>query len=251
MSFLKPMMLLGVLGALVPIIIHLIHKRRPRKQEFGAIEFVLRSVQRVQRRWRLKRFLLLASRILIITCLAVAAARPLLGSNSASLVESSGPLRLVLVIDGSLSMRARFEKGPTGFQQAVSKARTIIEGLGPEDQMTIVVAHPEPRVLFETLSSSKPDLLRALQSARVGYAHVDISNAVTVAGQLLTAKDGTPGNQPKESKASKPSLDQIVILSDLAAHGFVQSAHVQNAIKISAIDVFEGLAAKELRYDRT
>ena len=72
MSFAQPLLLFGLLAAAVPIIIHLIHKRRPREHKFAAIELLLRSVERVERRWRLRRFLLLAARVALIAALALA-----------------------------------------------------------------------------------------------------------------------------------------------------------------------------------
>ena len=245
MSFLKPMMLLGVLGALVPIIIHLIHKRRPRKQEFAAIEFVIRSVQRVQRRWRLRRFLLLAARVLIIAALALAAARPLLGTNAGDLVETSGPQRIVLVIDASLSMRGRKPGGQTGFEVAISKAKSIIEGLGAEDQMTILIADREPELLLENLTNSKPELFRVLSAAQSGFAHVDLANAVGVAGQILTLANTKDGSAKAVTDKAKETESRIVILSDLAAHSFQQASALEGSIKLSVIDVFEDVPTSE------
>ena len=245
MSFLKPMMLLGVLGALIPIIIHLIHKRRPRKQEFAAIEFVIRSVQRVQRRWRLRRFLLLASRVLIILALAFAAARPLLGSSASNLATTSGPQRMVLVIDTSLSMRGRVDRGQSGFDYAISEAESIIEGLGVEDQMTIILTDRKPQVLLENLTNSKPELLRVLKAAEVGFSYADVADAVGVAGQILSQADSKKSDAEGTGEQAEAPENRIVILSDLAAHSFQQASGVDSSIKLSVMDVFAGLEASE------
>ena len=106
MSFLQPWLLFGLLGAAVPILIHLIHKRKPRTHRFAAIELVMRSVERIESKWRLRRLLLLAARVLILAALALAAAGPLLGTNAKTSATTSGPERLAVVIDTSLSMRA-------------------------------------------------------------------------------------------------------------------------------------------------
>jgi len=240
MSFLKPLMLFGLLSALVPIIIHLIHKRRPRKQAFGAIEFVIRSVQRVQRRWRLKRFLLLAARVALLAALALGAARPLIGQSGEQLSSSSGPERIAVVIDASLSMRARPEDGRSAFEQAIKKARTIIQGMGPEDQMTLVLAQQKPLVLLPNLSASKPELLQALKQAKPSYSYVNIASAVSVAGQLLSSGSSKPEATPDEERQNR-----IVVLSDLAAHGFQQAAGLEGDVALNILDVFEDLEPEE------
>jgi hypothetical protein len=241
MSFAQPLMLFGLLAALIPIIIHLIHKRRPRKQAFGAIEFVIRSVQRVQRRWRLRRFLLLASRVLILVALALAAARPLFGDSPEAAGKRSGPERIVLVIDASLSMQARPEKGQSGFEQAVKKARVLIESLGAEDQMMLVLAKDKAIGLLPNFSASKPDLLRALARAKVAYAYVDLSAAVSYASQLLNSKQAGDSGEAESPTQAK----RIVVLSDLSVHGFQESGVLGSDIALNLYDVFDELEAEE------
>ena len=53
--------------------------------------------------------------------------------------ESSGKQDVAIIIDGSSSMRLLVE-GKTNFQRAVEEARGLIDALGPDDAVTIVVA---------------------------------------------------------------------------------------------------------------
>ena len=52
MSFLSPLLLAGVLGAAVPLVIHLIGRRRAPRLRFAAVDFLLRSNRRLARRDR-------------------------------------------------------------------------------------------------------------------------------------------------------------------------------------------------------
>ena len=159
MSFQSPWMLAGLAAALLPIIIHLIHRRRPRRQPFAAIELLLRSIERVERRWRLRRILLLAMRILAMCALPLAAARPWFGTPAAVAAMSQGPRRVAIVIDGSLSMRAHYGGRATAFDRAVAAARGVVEKLGPEDQALFVLATDKPRLFPARPSASKGALL--------------------------------------------------------------------------------------------
>ena len=168
MSFLNPLMLLGLLAAAVPIVIHLIHKRRPRPQYFGAIELVLRSVERVERRWRLRRLLLLLSRVALLAMLALAAAGPLLGREAERGTSSAGPERLAIVLDGSLSMRARYG-GTSSFARALTAARNLVDRMGPEDQAVVVLAGRPNRLLVDRPTPDRGQLLRILDSLEPGH----------------------------------------------------------------------------------
>src|SRR5687768_11749692 len=78
MSFLNPLFLFGLLAAGIPIVIHLLTRKRPRRVEFSSVEF-LREVNVAQlRRFRLRELLLLALRVLAIALLALALSRPAL-----------------------------------------------------------------------------------------------------------------------------------------------------------------------------
>lgn len=212
MSFLNPLMLLGLLGAAVPIIIHLIHKRRPRSQYFGAIELVLMSVEKVQRRWRLKRFLLLASRVALLAALALAAAGPLWGRRAELSTRTGGPERLAIVIDASLSMRAVYE-GSSSFARALTAARNLVDEMGPADQAVLVWAGGRTELVVERPTGDKALLLSKLDSLDASFAPAELGAAVTTAAQAL----GTPEAASEPAKGELPSVTaRVVVLSDLA-----------------------------------
>ena len=78
MTFLNPLYLFGLLAAGLPIVIHLLTRRRPKRIPFSSVEF-LREVNVAQlRRFRLREFLLLALRTLAIALLALALSKPAL-----------------------------------------------------------------------------------------------------------------------------------------------------------------------------
>jgi len=243
MSFLQPLMLFGLLAASVPVVIHLIHKRRPRRQQFAAIEFVLRSVQRVQRRWRLKRFLLLASRVLLLAAFALAAARPMLGSTAVVRASSSGPERLAIVIDGSLSMQATDDDGRTAFDRARTMARNLIDAMGPEDQVTIVLAGPTPKPLVPRPIAARARLMDAVREAQPTFGYAQLSDAITTAAQALST-----GSTGEEDPKAKVPAARVVVLSDLAGHGIRAAADLtvdagREPATLELLDVLEGLPA--------
>ncbi len=206
MSFASPLMLLGLLGAAVPILIHLIYRRRPRRQVFPAMELLLASVQRVERSFRLRKFLLLACRVLLLAALALAAAGPLIGEqrDRARALAATGPERVAIVIDASASMRARFG-GQSAFDRALAEARERIDRLGPDDIAVLVVADQPPRVLGTGPTADRGALLGALEPLEPGYRPVYLSEAISAAVEALFSAEREEDDEAR-----------VLVLSDLA-----------------------------------
>jgi hypothetical protein len=80
MAFLAPYILWGTLGAAIPVAIHLFFRSRYRTVPWAAMKFLLTSVEQTSRRLRFQELVLLMLRILIVTVLALALARPILSS---------------------------------------------------------------------------------------------------------------------------------------------------------------------------
>lgn len=83
MLFLNTVLLLGALGILIPIVIHLLNRRSNRVIDWGAMSFLFESLALRNRRIQLEEALLMASRCLLVGLLALALARPFVppGSN--------------------------------------------------------------------------------------------------------------------------------------------------------------------------
>lgn len=249
MSFLNPLLLLGLLGAAVPIIIHLIHKHKPRKQTFAAIELLRRSIERVERKWRLKRFLLLLSRVALLAALALAAAGPLFGSEKSLIVGSGGPKRLGIVIDTSLSMRAKYGD-TTAFTRAVAAARSLVDAMGPEDQATIIAARAKPEVLVPRPTASRKDLYAVLDKLEPSWGSAEMGDAVSAATRALSSlSTDEPANTPGETNAAPRVEVRVVVLSDLAGHAFQSPAELAvgggRSAALEVVDVAASIPAKE------
>jgi len=83
MIFLNPLFLIGLAAIAIPIIIHLLNRSKPRPIEWGAMQFLLASMNARRRRVKIEDGILLCLRCLALTVLALAMARPFLPSMSA------------------------------------------------------------------------------------------------------------------------------------------------------------------------
>ncbi len=240
MSFLNPFLLFGLLGASVPIVIHLIHKRKPRRHPFSAIELVLKSALRVEKRWRLKRILLLLARVLLIAALALAASGPMVGTRDTLAVSRGGAQRIAIVIDSSLSMRARYGTS-TAFEEAIKQARKIIDAMGPEDQAMLVAAKAQAKLLTLRPTPSRTELFVALEKLEPSYEYTDLGEAVTAAAKALASLREAKQQDPKTSTDAVQA--RVVLLSDLAQSSVASAADLRiSDDKVAALEVIDVLS---------
>jgi hypothetical protein len=132
-------MLMGLAAAAVPIAVHFFNLRRPRRVDFSSLAFVRQVEERTMQRLNIKRWLLLALRVLAVACLALAFARPVLSPEIAGTVgaPASGNAAMSVVVDNSLSMTRRSGgEGPL-LEQAKARAAALAGQMQPGDDLRL------------------------------------------------------------------------------------------------------------------
>ncbi len=104
MVFLNPSILLGLLAASIPILIHLLNFRKLQKVEFSTLSFLKELQKSKIKKIKIKQWLLLLLRVLIIVFLVLAFARPTLENVSIAGATSTAKSSSVFIIDNSFSM---------------------------------------------------------------------------------------------------------------------------------------------------
>lgn len=134
MNFINPFYLFGLLAATVPIIIHLLNLRKQKKVEFSTLIF-LKEMQKTKiRNVKIKKWLLLIIRTLIIICLVLAFSRPTIKSVIPGFGLEAQKSQ-ILLIDNSYSMDYKDEKG-IRLEQAKKIALEIVKK-NPKDEFMI------------------------------------------------------------------------------------------------------------------
>ncbi|MED5472067.1 MAG: BatA domain-containing protein [Verrucomicrobiota bacterium] len=122
MSFLNPAMLFGMTALAIPIIVHLLNRRRFKKIQWAAMRFLQVSLERNQRRMKVEDWILLLLRMAIVALIALAASRPatdwLKSKGLSSKVTAS------VIIDSSASM---LKKDASEQENRFSIARKIAD----------------------------------------------------------------------------------------------------------------------------
>jgi hypothetical protein len=183
MSFLVPLMLIGLIAVAAPVIIHLIGRNRARVVRFAALDFLLATKRRTARRLQLREHLLLAVRALICLAIPLALAKPFTSCQRAQPQVTRGPQAAVIVIDDSFAAGYALD-GQTMLALAVDKARRILVELGPEAEVAIVRASAgaeQPTDLSRDHLRLRDELTKLATTARPP----DLVRALARAAQLL------------------------------------------------------------------
>ena len=136
--FLHPIYLFGLLAASLPILIHLLNRRKLNRVRFPAVRFIMLSQRRISRSYRLRHWLLLALRTLAVVFLALLLANPVF-QTGAGLFAGGGQVSLVVLLDNSLSMS--WSGDGNGFRHAKEAARLLISSLQAGDRGVVMPTH--------------------------------------------------------------------------------------------------------------
>ncbi|MCZ7648034.1 MAG: BatA domain-containing protein [Planctomycetota bacterium] len=127
MAFLNPVLLGFMALGSVPIIIHLLNKRRFRPIQWAAMEFLLKALKQNSRRLQIRDLILMAIRTLAVLALVMALSRPTL-SGHLSLPGARSQTGAVILLDNSFSM-AYHNGRETRFDVAKRLVKTILAQL--------------------------------------------------------------------------------------------------------------------------
>jgi hypothetical protein len=193
MTFLNPLLLIGLAAAAIPVILHLLNLRKLRTIEFSSLQF-LKELQKTRiRRLRIRQWLLLLLRTLLVISLVLAFARPALHSSLAGFVGTRASTTMIVLVDDSPSMSVRNETGEL-FVVARKVATSVLSIARQGDQVYVLPlsalrrGQPFPPPPTNTGSGD------ALAAMEVSFVTVPFPEAIRAGEQIA----GTSSNANKE-----------------------------------------------------
>lgn len=205
LSFFSPLFLIGILGASIPIIIHLINRKKATTHWFAAIDFVLQSHERFAARFKLRQLLLLILRASLVGLLSMALAKPFLKSVGGASLSTNVPTSNVIIIDDSYSMSYTIN-GLSLFEKAKQNAKQLISSLGAVEDAAIICCSNAESEAVSNLSTDKKKLLEKIDSLQLSYFTTKIASAIEKACAVLDT--------------SQLKVRRIFLLTDLTKNGW-------------------------------
>lgn len=206
MSFLSPAFLAAFPLVAIPVVLHLLNRRQQKRVAWGAMRFLVAAATRRRRIWTLTDLLLLLLRVTAFALLILALARPLLPSTW---LGGTLPRDVLLVLDPSLSTQRRAGQ-QSAFAALISRAKTLIDDLSPNDLVRVVLAGESPEWLSEDPLPGNATTRRRL------HAQLDALKPTTAAGDLLAAVREAADLEVPKDKAQR----LILVLTDRQRQGW-------------------------------
>lgn len=171
MNFLFPTFLIGLTAIAIPIIIHLFNFRKYKKVYFTNVQFLKELKQESDSKSRLKEWLILAMRILAITCLVFAFAQPFIPGKSK---VNIGDKAVSIYLDNSFSMDNINKKG-TLLENAKSMATDIVKSFGASDKFQLLTNDFEGK---HQRFLSKEEFLEQIEEIKISPSTKNLSDVI-------------------------------------------------------------------------
>ena len=246
-----------VAAALVPLLVHLVARTRPKERRFSSVVLLQELVQLQSRHARPKDMILLVLRTLLCLCLALTFLLPYYGGSR----DGEGGQALVLVLDDTASMGAA-DGQQVRMNAALAAAQSIVQQLAPNDRFNLTTLAGDSHFVFDSPESARPLILRELariqsRSAAAGDVCAGLTSALTqlrqlpdnVSGQVLLISDF-------QTSGMKSALDDLEIRDgELCCINVAQTTAVENmavaAMRMTPAEPLPGQKVKlqvELRH---
>ena len=183
MLFLNPAVLLGLLAASIPVLIHMLNLRKLKRIDFSTLAFLKELQKNKIRKIRLKQWLLLALRILIILFLVMAFARPTIKGIAIGGTSSAAKTTAVFVLDDTYSMSVVDAKGSL-LNQAKSKILELLNQLREGDDVALVLVSDNSKKEIKT-TGNLSDFEKRVEEVNISYSSGTIHNAIVKAAKTL------------------------------------------------------------------
>jgi hypothetical protein len=193
--FANPLYLVGLAGAALPLLIHLLTRDRVQRVVFPSLRFFVRTARASLVRRRFEEMLLIALRCVVCALLAVAFANPLFNREADARAFGPDSRSRLLLIDRSASIR----------REPVRKAwkremAALVDSTDDSTRTAVVAFDSAPRVLAD-FDASPDEAREQLEGIQVGYGASDLVGALRKAADMIG----------RERTATR----EIVLLSDL------------------------------------
>jgi hypothetical protein len=183
MTFLNPAVLFGLLAASIPILIHLFNLRKLKKIEFSTLAFLKELQKNKIRKVKLKQWILLALRVLIILFLVLAFARPTLKGLALGGTTSAAKTTAVIIIDDTFSMSVIDNQGSL-LNQAKAAAKSLLKNFQEGDESAVILLSQSEKSEV-TISKNIGDIQKSIDAVELSYQSGMLHSALTKAVQVL------------------------------------------------------------------
>ncbi|WP_037314102.1 BatA domain-containing protein [Salegentibacter sp. Hel_I_6] len=171
MEFKQPELLYALFLLLIPLAVHLFQLRRFQKEDFTNVKFLKKVIRQTRKSSQLKKWLVLATRMLMLTALILAFAQPYFPAENPEATTS----KKVIFLDNSFSMQATGKNG----ELLESAIQDLIKNFPENEEITLFTHNAE----FRDLTSN--ELTTELQNLNFAENSLNFNTIKLKAEQLF------------------------------------------------------------------
>ena len=214
--FSSPLAAVAVAGgaAAVPIIIHLLNRKRYVVVNWAAMRFLLAAQKKNVRRLKLEQWLLLAVRTLLVLLIALAMAavmpwfepvwqRFVPGDALAS--PTHGRTHRIIVVDGSFTMAARRADDVSRFDAARVQARAVLDKSAAGDGYSLVLLGSPAQVIVPGPADDREKVAREVDELKLPHGSADVAGGLHAVAEIVA----------KSKAQGKYARREVYFLTDL------------------------------------
>jgi hypothetical protein len=230
MTLLSPFLIWGALLGAIPLIIHLLNRRRFRRVEWAPMHYLRLTIQRNRKRIQLEQLLLLLLRIMLPVLLFFYLARPIINPTGLEQwLGTGGRSSQVVLIDDSMSMGYAAGEAPA-FQRALQAASGLLGSIRPQDHCTVVTTSaPRAPVIHDVEGSRRDEISAAVSAVPLTATHAAWPAVLAGVDEVLRS-------------CTYPTR-QLTILTDLRKSGWDASTQTisrqwsEQKVRVRIVDV--------------
>jgi hypothetical protein len=225
MQFKHPEILYFLFLLVIPILVHLFQLRRFKKEYFTNVRFLKELSVQTRKSSKIKKWLLLATRLLLLTSIIIAFAQPFFKAKD--IKNSSNEMYIVL--DNSFSMQAKGQKGEL-LKRAVQE---LLENT-PENQTFSLITNSETfwNTDIKSIRTELQNLKYSAMPFQLESAMAKIKSRKSAFNKDIVVITDAVGLEPKQLK----SID-----SDFNSYFIIPKAEHENNVSIDSIFIHQTL----------
>jgi len=186
MTFLNPLVLIGLAAAAIPVLLHLLNLRKLKTIEFSTLRF-LKELQKTKiRRIKLRQIILLILRTLIVIFAVLAFSRPAVKSSLPGL-GTHAKTSVIILIDNSFSMDIS-DEGGNRFKQAKNSVLSILTALKDGDE-AVILPMSQPNEKKPSFSRNFTLLKEEINKLPLSYSSAKLESSLRIASLTLEASN--------------------------------------------------------------
>jgi len=254
-------MLWGLFALSIPIIIHLLNRRRHRTVKWAAMDFLLKATRESRGKKKLKHILILTCRALAVSCLVFAISRPLLGGflGFGATVDT-----VIFILDRSASMeRVEVDGNPTKRELVLQQVSDAMAGLETAKLLLLdsatgqitEISSPEtlPELSLTGPTDTAADLPSLAEDSRwPAFARTltDLTSPTSV--RIIALPDSSAPNCSLRLISSRRTETQLTLECELARKDDLAPLTVPVTLNVNGVATTESLTmpGQTLRFRR-